>query len=345
MSLTIILAFLKSRMSTQPRFLLLIRLDNLIGVTIDNMIPTHKFGGAWTEEKLERIRKYLSAYTTIFTHNPKAAFLETYYVDAFAGTGYRGIETGQQETPQGLFTSSAIDTLTNDAEALKRGSAYIALATEPSFDKYVFMDRRSDFVEALNGLKAEFPSKANKLIVLKGEANETLKGWIRSKNWKKCRAVVFLDPYGMDVDWQTIEEIAETKAIDLWLLFPLAQAVNRLLTRDRLPNDSWSAKLTKFFGSDDWKDAFYHPVQDRQMGLFDTEEDKEITYRKDADFDSIKQYFVERLDTVFARVADNPLSLFNSQNVPLYLLCFASANPRGSATAVKIAQDILGRQT
>lgn len=307
------------------------------------MIPPHRFGGDWPEEKLERIRKYLSAYTTIFTNNPRASFLETYYVDAFAGTGYRDIETEQQETFQSLFTSNTIDVLTDDAESLKKGSAYIALDTEPPFDNYVFMESRKDFVEALNSLKAEFPSKASSMTILRSKENETLNQWIRSKNWRKCRAVVFLDPYGMEVDWQTIEAIADTKAIDLWLLFPLAQAVNRLLTKDRLPDDSWSAKLTKFFGTDDWQDAFYHPVQEQQIGLFDTEADKEITYRKDADFNSIKQYFVDRLETIFARVADNPLPLFNSQNVPLYLLCFASANPRGSATAVKIAQDILGK--
>lgn len=29
----------------------------------------HRFGGAWTQEKLERIGKYLPAYTTIFKAN------------------------------------------------------------------------------------------------------------------------------------------------------------------------------------------------------------------------------------------------------------------------------------
>jgi three-Cys-motif partner protein len=48
-----------------------------------------KFGGNWTEEKLECLKKYLSAYTTIFTKNPKARHFQTIYVDAFAGTGYR----------------------------------------------------------------------------------------------------------------------------------------------------------------------------------------------------------------------------------------------------------------
>ena len=32
---------------------------------------------------------------------------------------------------------------------------------------------------------------------------------------------------------------------------------------------------------------------------------------------------------------------YNSNNVPLYLLCFAAGNPKAAETAVNIAQDIL----
>ena len=48
-----------------------------------------RFGGDWTQEKLERVRKYLRAYTTIFARNPRARKLKPIYVDAFAGSGYR----------------------------------------------------------------------------------------------------------------------------------------------------------------------------------------------------------------------------------------------------------------
>ena len=45
----------------------------------------HRFGGAWTQEKLEVLRKYLVAYTNVL----KNQRLERYYIDAFAGTGDR----------------------------------------------------------------------------------------------------------------------------------------------------------------------------------------------------------------------------------------------------------------
>ncbi len=46
-----------------------------------------QFGGAWTQQKLSALDKYLQAYTTIFKGNPKARFYSITYVDAFAGTG------------------------------------------------------------------------------------------------------------------------------------------------------------------------------------------------------------------------------------------------------------------
>lgn len=61
-------------------------------------------------------------------------------------------------------------------------------------------------------------------------------------------------------------------------------------------------------------------------------------------FAEIEQYFMRRLRETFAGVATNPLSLRNSKNVPLYLLCFAAGNPRGASVAVKIAEDILLKQ-
>ena len=43
----------------------------------------------------------------------------------------------------------------------------------------------------------------------------------------------------MQVQWDTMKAIAETKAIDLWILFPLGVAVNRLLKKDGNIEDSW----------------------------------------------------------------------------------------------------------
>jgi three-Cys-motif partner protein len=127
------------------------------------------------------------------------------------------------------------------------------------------------------------------------------------------------------------------KAIDLWLLFPLGVAVNRLLKKDAKIPEAWRKILDTMFGTTDWYEVFYKTEQVR--GLFENE----IITHKMGDFDSISQYFVNRFKTVFAGVAEKPLPLINSRNVPLYLLCFASGNPKGAPIALRIAKHILRR--
>src|SRR6185437_11426333 len=55
----------------------------------ESLVTAHKFGGSWTETKLECLRKYLNAYRKIFTQNQRARYFKTWYVDAFASTGSR----------------------------------------------------------------------------------------------------------------------------------------------------------------------------------------------------------------------------------------------------------------
>jgi three-Cys-motif partner protein len=294
-------------------------------------MSAHEFGGDWTSDKLERVRKYLNAYMKIFTSNERARmFLFPTYVDAFAGTGYRTISRHAALDGE-IFPELA----ENDNQAFLKGSARIALEVQPPFKEYIFIEQDQARFQELERLKAEFPSLANRIRTVNADANAYLLDWCNVNDWRKRRAVIFLDPYGMQVEWSLIEAIAQTKGIDLWLLFPLGIAVSRLLTRNTPPPEEWAQALTRIFGTENWKQAFY--PRRTTLTLWGEQEEQV----KEADFEQIGQYFVQRLKTVFTAVAENPLPLFNSKNNPLYLLCFASGNPRGSATAVRIAQDIL----
>jgi three-Cys-motif partner protein len=91
----------------------------------------------------------------------------------------------------------------------------------------------------------------------RGDANEVLKTWCRERNWHEERAVVFLDPYGMQVEWSTIERLAETKGVDLWYLFPLGVGVARLLTHRGDMSEAWQMRLDLLFGTSKWRERFY----------------------------------------------------------------------------------------
>jgi len=163
-----------------------------------------------------------------------------------------------------------------------------------------------------------------------------LKAWCRERDWKKERAVVFLDPYGMQVEWSTIEALAATKAVDLWYLFPLGVGVARLLTHHGDIDESWQRRLDLLFGTKEWRAEFYR-VNVSQTDLFGQSHE---TVERDAPIAKIAAFIQARLAAVFEKAAKG-LVLRNSRSSPLYLLCFAAANKRGAPTALKIAQDIL----
>jgi len=158
------------------------------------MARQHQFGGGWTEDKLNRLRKYFPAFTTIFTQNPRAATLRTIYVDAFAGTGYRTASSQLTSTALPLFADE-------DAASLQQGSAAIALETEPPFDYYLFIEQVPERVVALQRLRQQFPHRAQQITIMQDDANTFLRQWCRETDWRTHRAVVFLDPYGMEVEW------------------------------------------------------------------------------------------------------------------------------------------------
>ncbi|MDQ3815146.1 MAG: three-Cys-motif partner protein TcmP [Armatimonadota bacterium] len=295
-------------------------------------MPEHRFGGSWTEEKLDRIRQYLPAYTKVFK-GPYARRYKTVYLDAFAGTGHRS-----QSRPKVAGETLFAELAEPDTKEFLKGSAHIALETEPPFDLYLFIEKDTKRSQDLEQLKLKFPDKAAGIQIVKQDANSYLEHWCDSTDWKQWRAVVFLDPYGMQVNWSTLEKLAQTKAVDLWLLFPLGQAVNRLLTKQE-PPAKWAEALTRIFGTDEWRKEFYSPKP--LGGLFNEENLQSSREVKTADFDKIGQFFVNRLKTIFTEVAPNPLTLYNSKNVPIYLLCFAVASPTGAPIALKIAKHIL----
>lgn len=284
----------------------------------------HSFGGPWTERKLKCLRDYLSAYRTIFTGNEKARYFRTWYVDAFAGTGSRT-----------TTTDLPLLDLDEDTEAkeYQDGSARIALGLSSPFDRYLFVEKsRRRAGELRHVIKADYAQLDDRCCIRTGEANEEIRKWCAERNWKKERAVVFLDPYGMQVEWTSIQALAATKGVDLWHLFP---GIARLLRNDGKVDEKWGARLDILLGTDAWRERFL-PKRIR-TGLFGDIENVERAATEEA----IKSFIHERLATCFGKSVGRGLILRNSKRSPLYFLCFAASNERGARAALNIANDIL----
>lgn len=183
-------------------------------------------------------------------------------------------------------------------------------------------------------IATDFSALRDRCTVVNQDGNTFLQYWCKESDWKRQRAVVFLDPYGMNVEWDTITAIADTKAIDLWILFPHGTGVNRLLTKGGPPNPAWERRLTRLFGTAEWKNHFYQ--ESSQSDMFGGSQ-----LHKNANFEKIGGYFLDRLRTIFAGVAPQAKPLLNSKRNPMYLLCFAAGNKVGAKPAVKIASHLL----
>ena len=274
------------------------------------------FGGPWTQEKLEILRQYLDAYTTVLKNQP----FNLKYIDAFAGSGWyrdRGVD------PSSTY---------GDFDELREGSATIALEIQDRpFDHAIFIEREPGFVNSLNELRARHPNRP--IEVIRGDANEELP-IICSDMRASDRAVVFLDPYATEVDWTTVEAIADTQKIDCWILFPLS-ALTRMMDRDKKPTEELARHLDRVFGGREyWQEQLYRPSM--QQSLFG---DEEILAREPQN--RIAELYRKRLGTVFHAVAPTSRTLVNTQNSPMFELMFAASNPIGSRIAIDIADHIL----
>lgn len=285
------------------------------------------FGGDWTDEKLGKLEKYLPAYTKIL----KGRVYKYAYIDAFAGPGYRTRQRKQAAPTQDLWGEDPDERGRRFAE----GSAAVAMRSEPPFQSYIFIEQDAAALAKLEAtLREKFPERISLARFELGDANVVLKQ-LCDGDWSRRRAVLFLDPYGMEVEWSTMEAIARTHAIDVWILFPAGIGVNRQLPLDgNVPGWARTA-FTRLFGTLNWYDRFYakHAMEDMFGGP--------DRVQKVGSSDDIVAFYRERLEQIFPHVAPNPLVLCNSNNAPMFALFFAAAHPKYGATGMKIAQDVL----
>ena len=283
----------------------------------------HTFGGLWTRKKLQVLEKYLKFYTTALKGQP----FTLHYVDAFAGTGSHDpkVKGAQGEIiPYEDF----------------HGSVTTALEVEPGFHHYHFNDLNSDYLRELQNLKSKYPNK--KIHITGKDANLFVPEFCQGLG-EGDRAVLFLDPYSTQLDWDTLQYIAATRKIDLWLLFPIS-AITRMTPRDGSKiRPEWSDTITRLLGKEEWEKALYkpksQPVMDDLFGDMDTQEATERL-----NIDELEDWVTRRLKETFSYVA-KPYRLTN-QNRPLFSFYFAVSNSKEKAwrLADRAVQSILKNQ-
>jgi three-Cys-motif partner protein len=291
------------------------------------------WGGTWTEQKLESFEKYVKAYLTIMNKHRDKYRWKLIYFDAFAGSGNKHTPNDEPLSP--LFKELGV--AENEA-AVYRGAAERVVSLDMrGFDVYYFIEKDEQAKNELearlnplnpgNTLNFQFRSKdANQQIELMAQA---------MKEKTSLYALVLLDPFGMQVNWASIEKLAGTHT-DLWILIPSGVIINRLL--DRQGKLTRLEKLVSHLGlsESEIRDCFYQKNQN--AGLFEFEEGPQ---KISEPIQKITALYIQRLKGLFSEVTDKPLALLNRKNVPIYHFAFASNN----ATAKRIANQIIGKGT
>lgn len=266
------------------------------------------FGGEWTVAKLELLEKYFNAYNIAL----KKQWYTRVYIDAFAGCGKINING-----------------------RLVDGSARRSLSCSNKFDKYLFIDKdRNNCKQLERMIEVDFPSMASSVEIINGDSNELIKRLgMQGFTKERHRGVIFLDPFALELQWASLEAIAEMELFDVWYLFPIMSMLRCL--PNTVEGKEVQEKIRRLLGAEDLFSELYHKSE--TLEIFNT-------YERDR-LPQIIDYIVKRLNSLFGKngVAQEPLLLRDRDNRPKFLLCFAVSNPSTAARnlALTIANDLL----
>ncbi|MBZ5541177.1 MAG: three-Cys-motif partner protein TcmP [Acidobacteriia bacterium] len=246
--------------------------------------------GIWSEIKLEIVRKYAAAYSTLLAAQEHPSFYHV-YIDAFAGAGVHLARATQEFVP---------------------GSPWNALNVQPPFREYHLIDIKAEKVEQLRKLFG----KRKDLFIYQGDCNRILLEQVfpkvRYEDYR--RGLCILDPYGLHLDWKVISTAGKMKSLDMFLNFPVADMNRNVLWHNpEKVSPSQIARMNVFWGDESWRDIAYQ-TEGNLFGIPEKESNE-----------TVAEAFRERLKKVagFQRVPE-PLPMRNSKGAVVYYLFFAA---------------------
>jgi three-Cys-motif partner protein len=258
--------------------------------------------GYWSEIKLEILKEYAKAYSTILTAQKNSSLYHV-YIDAFAGGGVHLSRATQEFVP---------------------GSPLNALNVRPPFREYHLIDIEHEKVASLK----ELIGPRNDVFTYEGDCNRILLDRVfpRVKYEDYRRGLCILDPYGLHLDWAVIHKAGQMRTLDMFLNFPVADMNRNVLWRNpERVDEAQVARMTAFWGDSSWREIAYQ-TSGNLFG-FPEKEPNEV----------VADAFRQRLKRVagFKHVPE-PLPMKNSRGAVVYYLFLAAP----VATAEKIVLDI-----
>ncbi len=259
--------------------------------------------GVWSDVKLAILEEYAKPYNQIL----RSRNFHPIYIDGFAGAGHH---------------------IAKGSERIIQGSPARALAVDPPFDSLHFVDINGARVAELRRLSAGRPNVSVHL----GDCNSVLLTEIfpKIRYQDRQRALCILDPYGLHLNWETIEAAGRSSVIEIFLNFPVMDMNRNVLWHNSEgASDLHRERMTKYWGDRSWESAAYPTTP----GLFEPMQQK-------ATNEEVAEAFRKRLQKAGGfKYVPRPMPMRNSTGAIVYYLFFAAQNE----TADKIVKAIFAK--
>lgn len=281
-----------------------IKFDPIITIQDDGLtIPEV---GAWADTKY----KLLGGYCEIFTTGMKNLWDNLVYIDLFAGAGYAKIK---------------------DTNNIRMTSALIAMSVSHKFDRYILCEKdEANFLALQERVKRHFPDLYDRVDFVKGDSNENVEKIVslipkHSKEEKVLR-FCFVDPFSLNLKFETIKQLATVGKIDFLILLALYMDANRNLI---YYIDDKSKKVEEFIDDNNWREPFVKGIIPSNEFIKFLAEKYDDNMRKIDYKEPVKKHQVK----------------IGGINVPLYYLAFYSKHERGNDFYKKVEKYLSNQQS
>lgn len=201
------------------------RRDYLLVVEDDGLLTYDV--GPWAADKY----RYVGMYAELFATGMKNHWDQRVYLDLFAGPGHSRLR---------------------DTQRLVLASPMIALSLPDPFDKYIFADGDDHALRALE-TRVSRVADALKVSYVHGDVNQKrdeVIAQIPRGPGERVLGFCFLDPYSVNIDFSTVEALAEDRAMDFLVLLALYVDANRNLAGYVRET---SDRIARFLGDRRWR--------------------------------------------------------------------------------------------
>jgi three-Cys-motif partner protein len=265
---------------------------------VEDGLPMRK-SGPWAAEKLDYLTRYINVFVTSMHDKPWRA---THYIDLFAGPGKCRV------------------TSTGD---VLLGSPLIALKAPYPFTRYFFVDLDAENISALRQRCSASPV-SGRVHYIVGDSNRkvqqivgeiwTIDSAFIPGEWSSLN-LAFLDPEGLELEWETVKALAKLNRMDLIIHYPQMGLERYMLQASKADE---TTKVDLFFGGQEWREIYEvqcaKPGLHRQLIDLYKEKLQELGYQEALRDDE---------------TGDEPLMRNAQKRAPLYRLLFASKHPLG----------------